>query len=245
MPPQRRAGEVGQQQATPTQDQGTAVIPKRRTGEVSQTPPPPNKKVPFDLNHLKTLIDYKQVAAYVNSTNLPLVGRGSGRDVYKIDDQHALKIVATSTFPAGVMQNKAEIHECVDLQGKLFAKILDADEKNFLWMIVEFAIKLTPELFKNTSGGVDWQTFIGAITALHRNAKATDQNMHDFEVLNSMPFFAMLFDAIVDCKLIPDDLTNIGNWGLINGQPRIIDYGFTHQNKHAGMQTVRDLNNEQ
>lgn len=125
------------------------------------------------------------------------IGSGSGRQVFDIGNGYVAKVAKNKR---GIAQNEAEYHIASMDTSNLFAKIRGASEK-FDIIIMEKAERI--------------------------------RNFNDiknyFNVRNSYELFKKeeIQYIFKDYNLMPQDLSRVDSWGLVDGRPVIIDYGFT------------------
>ncbi len=102
----------------------------------------------WDLEEFKKLTSFNQRIKYCQ-THLKRLSSGSSRIVYKIDDEKVLKLAKNKK---GLAQNEIEASysqypDIDDIIAKVFAYHQDD-----LWIEMELARKVTPQIFKNVTG---------------------------------------------------------------------------------------------
>lgn len=95
----------------------------------------------FDLHYFSTIPTFKDRITYCKD-RLQLLGNGSSRVVFKVDDQKVLKIAKNKK---GIQQNEKE-EDYGRNQYDIFAKIYESDP-NHLWIEMELARKATNQDF--------------------------------------------------------------------------------------------------
>jgi hypothetical protein len=102
----------------------------------------------WDIEEFKNLKSFNARVKYCNE-HLSRISSGSSRIVYKIDDEKVLKLAKNKK---GLAQNEVEIEysNYYDISD-IVAKVFESDENN-LWVEMELAKKVTPNIFKNVVG---------------------------------------------------------------------------------------------
>ena len=96
----------------------------------------------FDLRYFSTIPTFKDRIAYCKE-RLPLLGNGSSRITFKVDDKKVLKIAKNAK---GIAQNEKE-EDWGRNQYGCFAEIYEADTDNHTWIEMELARKATNQDF--------------------------------------------------------------------------------------------------
>jgi hypothetical protein len=217
-------------EASPAIDEpGTAKVGRGVVSRPEQAP----QKTRFVFDRFKALDTPQERFQYAESS-LQRLGSGSGRVAYKLDDKHALKIPVPQneqSISAGQKQNKAELGRCsADPEHNiLLAKVYPdlSDEVDGNWLVVDLARPMDERAFKGITK-IDWNVFVSGLTGTF-NKEADDQAKQDAEILSSNEFFKKVLATINGCKLIASDVASLENWGIVNGAPVMIDYGYTKQ----------------
>lgn len=141
--------------------------------------------------------DFGQIHKNISSGTFKYLGKGSGRVVYDMGNGYAVKAARNQK---GIAQNKAEYKIAKNDNSGLFAHILIVSE-DFKYLVMDKADKVNSMAFV-------W-TYFG--------------------VRNNKQFYRLkeLHEACSRNGVLPWDLGRSANWGLINGKPVVIDYGFT------------------
>lgn len=129
------------------------------------------------------------------------IGSGSCREVFDLGNGYVVKIAKNA---AGIAQNKTEYYISRYDNSNLFAKVIDVS-KNFEFLIMERADK------------------VYNITEIWRY----------FDVKSKKEMFDLkqIKNISQSYNLLLCDLNRQSSWGVINGRPVIIDYGFTREVK--------------
>lgn len=146
---------------------------------------------------MDTTINLPQIITNLKNGVYPKLGSGSGRRVYDLQNGTVLK---SAKNVRGYAQNQMEyiISEMDD--SEQFAKVLYISKDN-LYLIMEKAEPIT-----------DFSQV--------RNYFKVNTNRELFQ-LNNLNYIPYKYN------LLTSDLCRPVNWGLIDGRPVIIDYGFT------------------
>jgi hypothetical protein len=127
------------------------------------------------------------------------IGSGSSRDVFDLENGYVIKVAKNR---AGIAQNKSEYDISEYDDSGLFAEVVQVSN-DFKLLIMEKADKIY-------SMSVVWKYF---------NVRGKNALFH----LKEMQ------DIKRDFNLLLDDLERKSSWGMINGRPVIVDYGFTSE----------------
>ena len=185
----------------------------------------------WNIEEFKKLNSFTKRVEYCN-THLKRLAAGSSRIVYMVDNEKVLKLAKNKK---GLAQNEVEIEygNYYDLSG-IVAKVFESDENN-LWVEMELAKKVTPNIFKNVVG-VSFDEYTNAMKYNYftnikpnRYPTAKPENMDemwDNEFVYEMLSFMGNYDIPVG------DLGRLSTYGLVNrdGSDTIvmIDYGLTN-----------------
>lgn len=177
----------------------------------------------WNLETFKALGSFSKRAAYCNQ-HLQRLSSGSGRIVYKIDEEKVLKLAKNAK---GVAQNGVERDWYVqDAYEDIVAKVFDVDE-NDLWLEMELAKKISPARFKSLIG-VRVEDVGLYLQVLHArdNSRHTYWNVSD-EVksqLDNNEWFQRLYTLQREVDLAPGDFGKTSSFGevLRNGKPAVV-----------------------
>lgn len=184
---------------------------------------------PTEFKKLKNFAERKRYC----DQHLTFLISGSGRLVYKIDDEKVLKLAKNQK---GVAQCDVEINLGNDsyLDG-IVAPIYDYDE-NGLWVEMALATKLTKSKFKSLVG-YDFDEFATQIFYFYhttlkpsRYMKPTPSELQD-EIVED-EFYSAVCDLMGSFDMPVGDLKRLNSYGIVkeNGKERValIDYGLTN-----------------
>lgn len=142
-------------------------------------------------------VDIEEIARNIRRHAYQRLGAGSGRNVYDIGDGYVAKVARNRK---GLAQNEAEYQISVSDDSGLFANIVAATP-NLRITIMEKAEPL--------------RHFTAVLRYYHARSK---RELYHIPLMQS---------AMAMHSLIFPDLCRKENWGVVNGRPVIIDYGFT------------------
>jgi hypothetical protein len=127
------------------------------------------------------------------------IGSGSSRRVFDLGNGYVVKVAKNR---AGIAQNKMEYKISLINPSNLFAKVIQVSE-DFYALIMEKADKID-----NFSYVCNYFKARSIVEVLKLKEI---QNIHN------------------RYNLLLNDLCRTSSWGIINGRPVIIDYGFTRE----------------
>jgi hypothetical protein len=192
----------------------------------------------FNIQNLQQIMGLPEVLNYVGTTlGHAKIGEGQGRYVYRIGKGLVLKVAKNG---GGIGQNKAEMAACSsEGAASLFPTIISSNPQG-MWIVVEEASPMTRVIFKELTG-MSWGEFNSALggafpnkVSRHRTTSGEiQQSRENFDKFFSNPFFRKVIDTVKTCKYEPGDIAKLDSWGVVNGQPVIIDSGFTEDVNQA------------
>ena len=142
--------------------------------------------------------NFKKIIAGIKSGKYRLIGSGSSRMVYDLNDGFVIKVAKDIR---GIYQNQTENTTYLSQNSNFFAPVVAVSEDNrFLIMPKARKIKYIDTVYKY-------------------------YNVRSFKSLTMLDSF---IDDINDNNLSKSDLIRPINWGIINDVPLLIDYGLTH-----------------
>jgi hypothetical protein len=176
--------------------------------------------VEFDFEEFMQIKSYTGRIKYAQQRLLDKVGAGSGRAVFRIDDEKVMKIALDQV---GVAQNEAEGEEYKQNYDVL-ARVFDVDHE-YTWIEMELAKRISPSRFKQLVG-VDLDTLMlwlsSTLVRYDKNAPDLGEN----EFAGNLQSFAGDYQYRV-----PGDFQKINSYGevLRDGQPTVVlvDFGFS------------------
>lgn len=163
---------------------------------------------------------------------LTKISSGTGRIVYKIDNEKVLKLAKNSK---GLAQCEAEINLSKENYfNHLYAKVLEYDEDG-KWVEMELATKLTASKFQAIMG-YPYEEYCSMLfdcyseNVLHeRNYRRTKVKNYDIIVEDDL--YKDICDLMVNYKMPAGDLTKLTSYGIVldDGDQKVVlvDYGLT------------------
>ena len=146
---------------------------------------------------LEMVSEFNQIKLDIARGYYKYIGSGSGRQVFDLENGYVIKVAQNK---AGIAQNKAEYKISFDDNSDLFAKVMKISN-DFKLLIMQKADKI--------------YNILSVWTYFHVTSKR--------ELLNSKE----LQNIKRNYNLVLSDFDRTSSWGMINGRPVIIDYGFT------------------
>ena len=129
------------------------------------------------------------------------IGSGSSRDVFDLDNGHVIKVAKSR---AGIAQNESEYNISYHDNSGLFAKVIEVSN-NFKFLIMEKAGKVY---------------YISDVLEYFKvRSKRQLLNLIEIQEIKR------------NYNLLLGDFARTSSWGIIDGRPVIIDYGFTREVK--------------
>lgn len=144
-------------------------------------------------------INYDEISNSISSDNLNTIGMGSGRMVYDLGDGYVVKKARNKR---GIAQNKVEHKISANNNSKLIAEVISVSD-DYIYLIMKKADKIS-------SSREIWNYY----------------NVKNFNELFSLDSF---YELIKNNDLLLPDLYRKSSWGIIDGRPVLIDYGFTKE----------------
>lgn len=145
------------------------------------------------------VIAFSQIMVNIKRGYYRYIGSGSGRKVFDLGNGYVAKMAKNR---AGIAQNKAEYIISANDNSGLFAKVIEISD-DFRLLIMQKANKM------NNISYV-WKYF---------NVISKRELINLKELQNIKRNYNLLLD----------DISRKSSWGIIDGRPVIIDYGFTRE----------------
>jgi hypothetical protein len=189
---------------------------------------------------------------------LGFIDQGSGRDTYRLDKNHVIKIalgdtVATeieiaeeqgklrkrffSMIQRGIAQNKAEVNSNDCAEPEVVTRVVDQDP-GFLWVIEEYAspIRSNEEFSKLT--GIAFMKLQGLIKMSDRDRTAEIRRDTHF---SQNPWFMKIVKTMKNCGLSWVDLVTLEHYGRIGKRVVLVDHGGTRKVMNSLYEYIRML----
>lgn len=131
--------------------------------------------------------------------NYIYIGSGSSRNVFDLGNGYVMKVAKNR---AGIAQNKSEYRISSIDSSNLFAEVIRVS-RGFDILVMRKAYRI-----KNFGDILDY-----------------------YKVRSNEDLFGLREFQKIQYKynLLSGDLSRVSSWGIINGRPTIIDYGFTRE----------------
>lgn len=131
--------------------------------------------------------------------NYIYIGSGSSRNVFDLGNGYVMKVAKNI---AGIAQNKSEYRISLIDSSNLFADVIRVS-KGFDILVMRKAYRI-----KNFSDILDYYKV------------RSQEELFSLEKFRNIQY---------KYNLLSGDLSRVSSWGIINGRPIIIDYGFTRE----------------
>jgi hypothetical protein len=184
----------------------------------------------WDADEFKSLTSFAARKRYADN-NLQKIKAGSGRIVYKIDNEKVLKL---SKNKKGVAQTQTEIDWGQDWflkKSGVLAEIFSFDE-NALWVEMELARKLTKSNFKRIIG-IDFDVFGSWLIRAYelnngRKSFTRKPSEQEEEFLWENEFTREVMEVMINYSMPAGDLDRVSSYGIVrNDEVVIVDYGLS------------------
>lgn len=190
----------------------------------------------WNIQEFAKLRTYAERVRYCEQ-HLTKIKAGSGRIVYKIDDEKVLKLAKN---PKGVAQNEKEIEWGADYyHSSVLAQTFEAHEKG-LWVEMELARPCTKALFKQINGYSfdDYCTSIRYFyfTTIRPSrymspSKVEDESVR--EMIYEDPFYSTMTELMHNADMPVGDLERLSSYGVVSRDGHdtvvVVDYGLDNE----------------
>jgi hypothetical protein len=144
-------------------------------------------------------IDFDIIKNNIKKNSYRMIGKGSGRVVFDLENGYVVK--AARNYK-GIAQNKTEFRIASTNHSGFLAKIIAiSDDYQFLIMVKAERIHSIEQVWK------------------HLNVRS-NRELFGIKELNEL---------VVKNDLLIADLYRPYSWGMVDGKPVIVDYGFTRE----------------
>ena len=189
----------------------------------------------WNIEEFKKLSSFNQRIQYCKQ-HLQQISSGSSRIVYKIDDQKVLKLAKNKK---GLAQNEIEAsYSTYEDLSSITARVFSYDNNNDLWIEMELAKIVTPQIFKQVTG-FDFNNFCQGLSSHYYKLEGHRRRIRDVSEPSNMndlwadPFVYEMLSLMANYDIPVGDLCKINSYGLVNreGEDTIvmIDYGLTNE----------------
>ncbi len=182
----------------------------------------------WDVEEFSKLRTFAERVRYADA-NLKKISSGSGRIVYKIDNEKVLKLAKNKK---GVAQNEVEMGYGNDNYFTMLAKIFESDPDG-LWAEMELARKVTAPIFKSIVG-YSFQEFSKALSYEITNNRGQSKWMVEPDNMESFyesEFFTEVVDYLMNTDSPYGDMIRLSSYGVVSRDGEdtivIIDYGLS------------------
>jgi len=189
--------------------------------------------VNFDIFEFKNIRSYAGKLKYAREYLGKPLGRGSSREVYRVDDTKVLKLAKNKR---GIAQNKAEINWYGETYYEgILAKVFDYDRDNNYWVEMEIAYRVKSNDFKRL-WGINFEDLFEYLNLRYLENRGKRRMYHvDPEVKEQMDNndnVGLLVSFMYDSDSLDGDLSKLNSWGLVH-RPEgdeivLIDFGLTN-----------------
>lgn len=178
----------------------------------------------FNIEEFKSIRSFKDRIKYC-SQRLKILGTGSSRRAYKVDDEKVLKIAINRK---GIAQNETETDYGISMY-QIAPVIFDFDDEKFLWIESEFARPINQKEFRDLTG-YDFNKVCEAFVKYSMDRKGKKYNPSNLtqEEYNSMwddeGFISDMFRYIGDYDIPYGDLLTLKHYGVVmrKGKPHVV-----------------------
>ena len=188
----------------------------------------------WNIEEFKKMSSFSKRIQYCKQ-HLQQISSGSSRIVYKIDDQKVLKLAKNQK---GLAQNEIEAsystyEDLSDITARVFAY-----DNNDLWIEMELARRVTPQIFKRVTG-FDFENFCQGLASHYYKLEGNNRRIRNVSEPQNMddlwanPFVYQMLSLMATYDIPSSDLCKLNSYGLVNrdGKDTIvkIDYGLTNE----------------
>jgi hypothetical protein len=185
----------------------------------------------FSMEEFNKINSYAGKLRYAN-THLIKLASGSGRTVFKIDNEKVLKVAKNKR---GIAQNEIESERYLQ-QYDLIARVFDSDRENDYWLEMELAKKVGKKRFEQLSG-IKIDELDDYLTYRRQQSGRSIYFKREFspEFITKMQnneFISELDSLNADYDFATGDESRLSTWGevLRGGKPQLVlvDFGLTN-----------------
>lgn len=151
----------------------------------------------------------------------PLIGKGSARKVFKINDGFVLKIAFNKK---GIAQNLIESKP--ELQTEVTNNVLFGDPRG-KWIVNRLAKPIDESIFQQKTG-LDFEAYSNALLYKFNQESNDWPKPKNYDVISKNKFFKNIVELVALSDLMVGDLIRIENYVLVNGKVKLSDFGLTH-----------------
>lgn len=185
----------------------------------------------FSLQMLSSINSFNKRLAYCKEHLGKIIGNGSSRVVFQINDQMCLKLAKNQK---GIAQNELE-SEWYKQSLNCFPKIFDYDDANNSWIVCEYVLPAKPKDFKHCLG-MTWDEFVSFISTCYNEYRRTFYSKMPYEqfcnLIENNDTLRDIYDYMTNYQAPMGDLTRIANYGIVRRYNQdlivILDHGLSY-----------------
>jgi hypothetical protein len=183
----------------------------------------------FSMEAFKNARSFAAKAKYC-AERLQRISSGSGRIIYKIDEEKVLKLAKN---PKGIAQNEMESDQYVQQQyGDIVTKCFEWDDTDNYWVEMELAQKMTAREFQRIVGvplNGENSLEVWLIQTFKNTTHKVSPEVNEF--LGESEFGSSLQDFIGSYGMQMYDLFRLSSWGKVKRDGKdaavIVDFGLS------------------
>lgn len=186
----------------------------------------------FDINEFKNIWSFAGKLRYAQEHLGKPIGNGSARTVYRVDKEKVLKLAKNKK---GIAQNDQESNFYNDsYYESIIAKVIDFDDKNFLWVEMEVAYRAKKSDFMRL-WGINFEDLGMYLSNRYAENKGRRPIYGiDPEIKSKMEEsddVMHLVSFMYDSNQSAGDISRISSWGIVNRADGeylvLIDFGLS------------------
>lgn len=171
----------------------------------------------FDINSFKTIGSYAGKLRYAQEHLGKPIGSGSARTVYRVDKEKVLKLAKNKK---GIAQNDQESNFYNDSYYEtIIAKVIDFDDKHFLWVEMEVAHRAKKSDFMRL-WGIRFEDMGLYLSNRYEENKGRRGiygiNPDVLEKMNESDEIMHLVSFMYDSNQSAGDISKISSWGIVH-----------------------------
>lgn len=172
------------------------------------------------LKELSEIKDFDDRVKFAKKQGWKLLGEGSSRTAFQINDRLIIKIAHNTK---GIAQNLVESKPTVQVSCVVPAVMADAKGK---WIIFRATEPITKDEFKKIVG-FGFDQFMNALFAKFNNEDSDKfPEPRDYKEIEKSKLFIEVAELVFNNDLLLGDISKSNSWSLYNGRPVIRDAGL-------------------
>ena len=178
------------------------------------------------LKELSEIKDFDDSVEFAKKQDWELLGEGSARIVFQIDEKRIIKVALDDK---GLAQNLTESYP--EMQGPYTIPVLIFDPRG-KWIIEAWTSNISKVDFKKYIG-VGFDAFMSALDFAMNNNSDDWKDPKEYDEIKRLPLFKYLVDVVVNGKLLIGDISKESSFGLLDGKKIVLRYlGLSKKNFH-------------